>query len=402
MASIDKIIAYSQEVKKEHVILSQRLAYQKVTNALDRGQKLIILIGLRGSGKSTILKNIHKNTNSLYVSGDFLLLEDAKIEEVIKAADFINAENILIDEIQYLDWKLPLKVYSDKSKYNFIISGSYSLLKEEMSVDLKRRAEIIKNSSFSFTEYLKIKGLDLDVREKLFQVLFGKEKDLEKIFYQLVQLNSGLPNYRSFYDEFLINPLPYLFTRENKKESLREIIDAVIFEDIPKLKNIETAILETAPKILYYLAGNEKINVTSIAQKTGISTFSVDKILSLLENAQLINFVYSSGGNEQLKGRKKYLFSSQLMRKAISYVGDAQVGFEREDLFVKIMRSRNLSVTYSYAQDNKFDYLVDGKLFEISGPSKRGKEGIVVVEKGSLEYRDNKLYLPLELLALME
>lgn len=400
--SIDKIIAYSEEIKQSKTPKSQRQIYQKTKQIIASGERLLILRGLRGSGKTTILRNLQKELNGLYISGDFLKLEKINLTQVVSAAEFLKTDVIIIDEIQYTDWKLETKVLYDlKTKFTFIISGSSALLLTQMSGDLKRRASIIEVGPLSFSEYLTIRGINIDIKKEIRDALFNQKN--QDGYYKLVAINATIGTYRNFYLEFIQNPLPALFEKEEKKEAMRDIAWAVIDEDLPKIENIETDILRHAKDILHYLAVSEKISTQSMADKIGISKSSISKLLDLLEKAQLISSVPSSAGNEVLKGRKKYVFACPLLRAATGFsTGIITTGFGREDLFVRVMKNSGFSVSYSYNQDQKYDFLVDGKYFEIGGSSKRAKERIVIAENGELEYNDGNLKIPLELLALLE
>lgn len=404
--TIKELLDFSQQEQDTPVITSQRWVFSVLKRLVSQGKKgFYIIKGLRGSGKTTILKNLLRMTDGLFSSGDFLRLKGYSLEDVFKTADYTGKKWVFIDEVHYLDdWKLQLKVMVDRWKnMGIVVTGSSSLLLEK-SGDLLRRGRVFELNTLSFREFLSIKGVNVEIKESLFDKLTGRD-NLEKVYYSLVPLWVKYSKVIRYFNEYINNPLPVLFEIDHpllKQERLRHVINAVIEEDIPKLyPQIEVRTLLTVKDILYYISTNEKTSINTISNHTGISKSTVSLLLELLEKSSLITSV-SPKSKHVLKGMKKICFHAPLFRRAVGY-HIQPTGFEREDQFVKVVRSTHAPITYEYNQKYGYDFLVEKRKFEIGGPSKHRRRGVIYIEeKGDLEYHSGALTIPLELFSLFE
>ncbi len=398
-----EIIEYSEYLKSTIERKSDRTAYDKIKNLVKDKKRFIIIKGIRGSGKTTILRNLAKEINGLIVSGDFLKLKKIPLEKVFETALKYSYKYILIDEVHYLEqWDLAIKVMVDKYKLGVIITGS-STLNIDKAGDLRRRSHIFNVDSLSFYEFLKIKGIEIkeEIREEIYKNIFSqgnRYSSLLELWFNVKETGA-----LRYYEEFLLNPLPALFdfSYNKKVEKLREIIYAVIEEDIPAIfPKMEVKTLNHAKEILYYLAISERSSIYKLSSYTGISKDSISNLLSLLVKSGIINEILP-GGKTLLKGVKKYTFNSPLFRRSTGYLMEKS-GLEREDLFVKAVKARDLPVFYDYSQKEGFDFIVKGKKFEVGGKSKTNKEGIISIKEGSSLRMDKSLTIPLELFSLIE
>ncbi len=405
MDDIQELLHFSKRQQELASKKSERLILDLVKELMQK-HKFILIKGLRGSGKTTLLRTLLKRNEVLMTSGDFLRLKNIPLEKVLKSAKIINAKHIFIDEIHHIpSWQLNLKVFVDwvGEEHSIIVTGS-SALSLTRAGDIKRRAEIINLNSLTYLEFLNHLGYKVrDISSQLYKAIF-LSKNLEEIYFKLIKIEHSLPIekiYR-YFKEFKQNPLPALFETKTKEERMRTIIYSVIEDDIPYLTDkLEARTLLKAKDILHYLSISEKISINKLSNLAGISKDSVTKLLHLLESAGILQTISSYGGNA-LKDQKKYVFTAPLMRKSVAYILENE-GFEREDLFVKIVNSWRLPIYYNYKQDKGYDFVVNKHLFEIGGRSKHKKSNVIVVaEGGELSYSQNKLTIPLEMFALME
>ncbi|NPA22475.1 MAG: ATP-binding protein [Candidatus Micrarchaeota archaeon] len=402
---MEDLIRYSQRQLQLSIQKSERFALEKIKKLLPK-HPCILIKGLRGSGKTTLLRSLHSQ-HSLMVSGDFLRIKNISWEDVYKTAEKMNAHYILIDEIHHLqDWKLSLKVLCDwAGKEKAIIATGSSALSLEKAGDIKRRSEVIPLGGLSYAEFLAHVGIKLpsNIPSSIYQALFASQ-NLEESYHRLWKILSQLPLdqiYKHF-PSFKEQPLPALYEAVDREERMRAIIYSVIEEDIPTLvPKMEVRTLLKAKEILHYLAISEKISINKLANLSSLSKESVVKLLNLLEAGGILRRV-PSGGKNVLKDQFKYLFTTPLMRRALSY-GTTDPGFEREDLFAKIIASWNLPFSYHYPQSQRYDFKVGNLRFEIGDRSKRPpSHTITVLEGGPLSFSQGRLTIPLELLALME
>jgi len=141
--NVNKIIEYNQIQKKNFKLKTQREIYSKIKRQVNLyGTKslpnLLFLIGLRSTGKTTIMGTILQEYGAIYTSGDFLDLNKIDLDDVINVAKTSKTKIVLVDEIQYIkNWQLKLKVLVDLNPdILFLISGSSALNTSDISADL--------------------------------------------------------------------------------------------------------------------------------------------------------------------------------------------------------------------------------------------------------------------------
>src|ERR1039458_1034391 len=165
----------------------QRRAYLDVEQHAHRflagttSKEWIIMPGLRGTGKTTMLTQLYNSSqlaphNKFYLSldkvksvGGRMLDVVAVIEEVIggKVDESDQPIFILLDEVQYLDdWALVLKTVSDRAKKLFIICTGSSAIMLQTNPDIARRTDLIKVHPLCFTEFVMMEQAHRGVRIK--------------------------------------------------------------------------------------------------------------------------------------------------------------------------------------------------------------------------------------------
>jgi uncharacterized protein len=387
---------------------TDRFLYKDITQKIDTflkkgGLNIILLTGLRGTGKTTILKTIARKYNGLYTSGDFLKLKNIDVNNLTEFSKSYSKKIIIIDEILYLsDWQLKLKVYADTNQdILYIISGSSAIQLKKIPQDLSRRLDVYKLYPLSFREFLKInQNLDLNLSLNINDFINLEQK---KLFLKLLDVKLNLPeNIYLLYKEYLENQFPFLLFEKNKKQKLKELIEKVIYKDLPQIENFNSEQLRNAELIIKFLATTEKINYTTISNNLDIKKDMVIKIINLLENAELLYFVQDIVATRELRSNKKILFTSSEVRSALNETNsDFVVGFSREDLFGLILKMKNIQFAYNYNQ-NGFDYLVKNKKFEIgNNKNKISKDVIVISDILDVEYKKNILTIPFYLFSLI-
>ncbi len=389
---------------------SQRFLFSEIESKIShfskkRGLNIILITGLRGTGKTTILKTIAKKHNGLYISGDFLKTKQIDIPDLTEISKAYDKKIIIIDEILYLsDWQLKLKIEADTNQnILYIISGSSAMQLKKISPDLSRRLDTYRLNPLSFREYLVLKN-NLKLEQKVDFSSFSN-KDQEKLFLELSSIKQKLPkNIYSLFKEYYEDQLPYLLEEKNKRDKIRQLVDKVIYKDMPQIDNLYTEQLRNAEIIIMFLSSAEKINYTSISTNLGIKKDMVIKIINLLEKSDLLYIVQDVIPTRELRSNKKVLFSSPGIRIALNEINEEMViGFSREDMFGLIIKSAGLKIAYNYKQKG-YDYLVNKVKFEIGKNKTKNstsKGTIVVGDYLDVEYKKQVLYVPMFLLALI-
>lgn len=406
---IIKLVKDYDSLLKSKTIKTQRIVYDKIKRKMQTffdkgGLNIISLVGLRGTGKSTILTTIAKDYNVFYVSGDFLETYNISLEMLIKTYELNKQNIIVIDEITYLkNWDKDLKIYGDLYKnILFIISSSSALNQKELSADLSRRIDLYKIDPLHFSEFLFIKyNININITEELKQIIFNT-KTMKERYEEILNLSLKLPaNLEKYYEEFKYKQFPFLLNEEDTLSKTKDIINKVIYKDIPQYDNIYSSNLIKIESILRFLAVNEKTNYDNISKNVELKRDLVEKIFNLLLSSQLIFYARDVVPTKEFKTTKKILFNVPSLRFSLDQIHISSIiGFGREDMFAYIIRKLDLELAYNYKQ-NGYDYLVANQRFEVGGKSKNVSNAIIITEYGKLKQNENSLHLPIELFSLI-
>ena len=150
--------------------------------------------------------------------------------------------------------------------------------------DLSRRVNLYHLPGMSFREYLSFStGLELP--------LISLEKLIEepRNFAYLGQIDKVLGHFKTYLESgYYPFPLEDSYTHY---ERISQIVNKIIFEDIPNSFDLKTVNLHIFKKILGFLASIPpgEINSNNIARNIGMAHQIVDHYLNILESVGLIN-----------------------------------------------------------------------------------------------------------------
>lgn len=252
----------------------KRIAYYKVKEIMDSFH-IPILIGLRRTGKTTILKQLRLEygDDAIIISADsFPLVSMTDIEFYSYLESIISAGKsvLLIDEIQIRDkWDLITKNLFDKyvanKKLKVVITGSSSLTFEGRDTGVDRTQKVLI-TTLDFNEYLNISGKQNTYDE--FENFLG----------------------RGAFPEYINKNLTF--------EDLSALaFEPIINEDIPY--NFKISQRQLA-RLLMYLSSlsSGEFNKNKASNTTEISATQIDKYIEVLEKTQIIktvNLIFENG-----------------------------------------------------------------------------------------------------------
>lgn len=279
-----------------HPFPQQRELYPVLVDAL--GKKLIIsLVGLRRTGKTTLLKQlmnvlVERNVprqNILFYSFD----EPAELQTVIDEYLRISSKSLdqeqlyfFLDEVQKLPhWQNTVKLYYDHYPLvKFIVSGSSSLFIRKDSESLAGRIKEFWLPLLSFREFLQFRGKkELLENPSLFAAELGREVEHFAL--------------RQFIDVL-----------EEPEESVRDYLDTlvrkVIFEDIPRVYPVEQP--QLLLKIFKIIASNPGLllDYHNLSSDLGVNEKTLSNYVYYLEQAFLLKKIYNYSPN-QLTSEKR-------------------------------------------------------------------------------------------------
>lgn len=362
-----------QFLKEEKFLLEElfkdknQKSKRKIFNQLEKSN-IIILYGLRGTGKTTLLaqKYLEIVDNKLAIHGEHLNMAGYTIKDLIPIQKHFFREGYLfIDEITKLkNWSEELKVFSDMyPKIKIIVTGSSAVNLQEARRTLARRALLINVKPLTFNEFLKIKydkqilkfnfsgdtltnalKTELDTREKL--------KDINKIILEYKEMN-----------------IPYLL--EKPKSTLLDLLERIIYEDIGSIGSFTEEVLNKFWPLLKILALSEKTSYDNLSKDLELGKGTIIKMLNYLEKANLIKTIYVCvQGKAKIRKEPKYLFTSPTIRTVLlELLGEKErgLGLSREDLFA-------MQLEELFYLKTGPDFVWNNMLFEIGGQSKTSKQ----------------------------
>ncbi|MCX5750124.1 MAG: ATP-binding protein [Candidatus Saganbacteria bacterium] len=341
---------------------------------------ILLLIGARQTGKTTILKQIGESLSEKGLSFHFLNLEDPSYLALLNEhprnlfkifpLDVQQRSYIFIDEIQYLaDPTNFLKYIYDeyKDKIKLIVSGSSSFYVDAKFKDsLAGRKKLFEVRTLSFGEFLRFKG-----REELRGVLNT---------FSLSQREE----IRLLYDEYLTwggYPRVVLSPLQEKRELLQELVSSYIKKDIYETGIRQEEVFYKLLKILAAQTGN-LVNVNELSRTLGVSKTAVENYLYVMQKSYhlaLVRPFYRNVRKEMTKMPKVYFYDLGLRN---FFYGESALPASRTDLGALLENAvfRQLLDRYQELdkikfwrtlQKNEVDFVVDGKeAFEVKVTAK--------------------------------
>ena len=421
-------------------------------------RRIIILPGLRGVGKTTILLQLYnfltknkglKEEKVIYFSTDELKdfigssiseMLNVFFDEVIKTSPVFLKEKlfILIDEAHFDEnWDRTAKVISDQSKNIFLAITGSSALSMEISPDLARRSLKEKVFPLNFPEYLLLKyGLEIsEISELIKSLIFSPSdaiiKEISRKEMEIIKLSSKIK--KDIHHEFLsfisFNDMPFSLDFEEKEvyERIISMIDRVIEKDIFSVYSFKSESQEVIKRIIYFLASQSPGGTSDakLAKHLETSSKQIRGILNILEKTQLIFSIKPYAGAGKLVRKPwKYYFLSPSINSAIRFKlgsfdrnNHEMFGVLVENLvasyFIRMKETFNKPTGIFYdSDDGGVDFLIqDSKEniipVEVGYGSKDGsqvkkaikkfnsKYGIVICKCQTIKKEDNIIYIPI-------
>lgn len=345
------------KLKWKNKIFNHRIEYYRIKNHIDKFLKedyynrFIIMPGLRGVGKTTIIYQLYEyltkektvdNSNILYLDvndlrshfkTDLMTVFESFLANIHQTTvvDLNKKIFLLIDEA-HLDgnWANYGKLIFDKTNNVFMIFTGSSALDLEVNVDAVRRIKKEPIFPCNFREFLLLKhNLSINSDNLSDLILKGDRKSVNKAIKNEIEIRKTLNNLNNDpnieFEKFLLSygfPFALNLNETEYYNKITDIINRIITTDIPSLKNFNNMTNVNISRIITYLA-LEKPGGTSnikLANDLSISPKSVNDILNVLEKTQLIFSIKPYGtGNKIIKKPWEYFFLSPSIKAAINF-----------------------------------------------------------------------------------
>ena len=257
--------------------------------------KIILLLGPRQVGKTTLARTIVKEAGQDYI---WLDGDEPDVREMLSNANSSrlksivgNKKVVVIDEAQRIsDIGINLKLLIDNiPEVQFVVTGSSALeLKDELKEPLTGRKYEYQLYPLSFSEMVAQSGLMDELRLVEHRMLYG--------YYPEVVTKKG-----------------------EEREILKLLSESYLYKDILKMGLVKKPpVLEKIIQALALQLGSE-VSFAELAQLTGVDNTTVERYVDLLEKAFVIFRLPSLSRNvrnEIKKGRKIYFYDNGI-RNAI-------------------------------------------------------------------------------------
>jgi len=332
-------------------MIIQRSEYlHKIEPFIDR-HIIKVLIGVRRSGKSTLLKQVIEHLKDKGVPEEniiwinFELSEYFEIDNINKLENFLNEKMskingkmyLFFDEIQVIpEWEKLINSYFAKENYDIYITGSNSkLLSGELATLLAGRYVQIDVYPFSFREYLKY---------------YNIQDNLNNHFLKYVE-NGGMPSTFEYDDE-------------NKKNILMDLYNSIILKDIIQRNNVKNVdLLDRIIRFIMYNIGQSfsanKVYNRLKQDMVRLSVNSIYNYIKYFENARIIHQVKRENlqGKKILKHNEKYYVCDLGFRETIIGNNSHDITRVIENIvYIELLR-RGYKITIGNVGDLEVDFV---------------------------------------------
>jgi uncharacterized protein len=272
----------------------QRQIVEDLQNDCFKG-KIIVIVGARQVGKSTLIKMLTTNQNKevLWLDGEnadvHLLLQNTNSERLAQIAG--NNKFIVIDEAQKID-------------------NIGSILK--LFADYHKNLQVIASGSSAF-----------ELRNSLNEPLTGRkfEFNLYPISFQEMAVHTNLlQEIRQLPQRMLYGYYPEIVTNVGQEERLLKFLsESYLYKDIFLFRGIKKPekILELL-KLLAWQIGSE-VNYNELSRTLKIDNQTVESYITMLEQSFVIYKLnaYHTNQRNELKKSKKIYFNDLGIRNAL-------------------------------------------------------------------------------------
>ena len=357
-------------------MIRQRTKYTNIIIDAIETLPIVILIGARQVGKTTLINNLPLKGDVLYMDGQdpdvaALFLKKSTIENYLEI--HLNKEKkgyFLIDEFQFINnISTILKLLVDHNNLlKIICTGSSSIdILQKVNESLAGRVRVIEIYSLSFEEHLEF------TNPELWEIFKKYNKETEHVIVH--------PKIKLLFDEYLVyGGMPRVAAESdlNKKvELLNDIFKTYLLRDVRQFVKNEDFV--GFNKLLRFLSTQIgcMINVNNLSKESGLNYKRTEEYLYILEQMYIIKLVEPFYTNKRkiISKMKKVFFTDHGLRNIIYH--DFKEIDDRADngglfenfVFLEIIRNTRKSAQINYYRTidgSEVDFVINTMYKKIS------------------------------------
>jgi predicted AAA+ superfamily ATPase len=288
--------------------------------------KIIVLIGPRQVGKTTLINSLLKNVSFLFLDGDDAVVVDSLANANTETLKNIigNYKYVFIDEVQRIPTiGLKLKIIVDQIKdVQVIVSGSSAFdINHVTQEPLTGRKFEYRLYPISWNEFETNVGYIKAQQQLELRLLYGMYPDVINNF-------------------------------GNEYEILKNLVSSYLYKDVLSLAGIrKSEVLEKILQALAFQVGSE-VSYNEIAQLVGVDKNTVNNYIDLLEKAFVIfrlNSFSKNLRNEIKANRKIYFYDNGVRNMLIGNFNSLEFRQDKGALWENFLVSERLKLL-SYSQ----------------------------------------------------
>jgi len=334
-----------------------------------KSREIIVLTGMRRTGKTTLFKMIFDGINSAHKV--FLDMENPIEQKVFEEADYnniifnlsvmgINPKKkmyIFLDEVQAMPSAIKaVKYLYDHYDIKFFLTGSSSFyLKNLFPESLAGRKFIFEIFPLDFEEFLLFKN-----KEKKFHLLFNqKDNAKNKIGYEKV---------KKYYDEYLqFGGFPGVVLADNKNDKklrLNDIFKSYFEKDVRVLADFKEINAFRDLILLLMQRVGSKMEISKIASEIGVSRETVYSFFAFLEATYFVSFIrpFSTNVDREVSGSKKVYLCDNGLLNHFAQVSEGSL-FENS-VFINLKKYGKINY-YQKRSGVEIDFIVNKIALEV-------------------------------------
>lgn len=342
------------------ILLEQREAFLRKSLGVEREimievedrlklPQVLVLTGLRRSGKSTLLRQIVKKHYSdkefYYINFEDERLFNFPASEFNRLYEasvslFGKKKTFFIDEIQnIINFESFVRRFNDDGFKFFITGSSANLLSKELGTKLTGRHLDTIVTPFSFKEFLGLKGVKLEKNA----AYITEQRVLLKKYFDEYLFKGGMPEYDSFND-------PEILSKVYEDTVLKDIAIRYKINNVTNLKELYSYLITNFANTFSYTSLKKFISIKSVN--------TIKLYVSYLEETYFVKTInkFDYSLKKQMVNDKKLYVSDNGFIQAVSKKVLEDKGWLLENLvFNSIKKEGDI---FYYKDKHECDFLI--------------------------------------------